>query len=75
MNRYIIRLTSVTYAIRAQRLLEQKGIHSYVRKLPHSLHVRGCGYGLALSGSVEAATQVLSAAGIRIVEVTEEEKK
>lgn len=73
MKRQIIRLTSVTYAMRAQKLLAQHGILSHVRKLAIHLNITGCGYGLEVVGDVRLAVQILSAAGIRVVQVTEEE--
>ena len=71
MNRYVIRLTSVTYAIRAQKLLEQRGIRAHVRKLEKSMSIHGCGYGLEIRQNPEDAVRIISAAGIRVVEVSE----
>lgn len=61
----------MTYAIRAQKLLEQRGIRSYVKKLVKSLHIHGCGYGLEIIGDLPSAIQIITDAGIRIVEVVE----
>lgn len=72
MSKSVIRLTSVTYAIRAQKLLEQHGIRSYIKKLVKSLSVHGCGYGLEIAGDLGTAMQIIQAAGIRIVEVVQE---
>lgn len=70
MQKAIIRLSSVTYAIRAQKLLEQSGIRSVIKKLARSLQVTGCGYGLEINTlDVNAAVAVLNASGIRILEV------
>lgn len=69
----IIRLTSVTYAIRAQKVLEQHGIRSHVRKLVKNLQVSGCGYGLEVVGDIHLAARLISEAGIRIVEVVRED--
>lgn len=71
LSKHIIRLTSVTYAIRAQKLLEQRGIRAYIKKLVKSLSIHGCGYGLEISGDLNTVIQILSSAGIRIVEVVE----
>ena len=70
----MIRLTSVTYAIRAQKLLEQKGIRAAIKKISRSLQVNGCGYGLEInSGDLEPVKEILSWASIKIVEITERE--
>lgn len=73
MSKHIIRLTSVTYAIRAQKLLEQRGFRAHVKKLVKSLSVHGCGYGVEFSGDPDAALRIIESAGIRIVEVAREE--
>jgi hypothetical protein len=67
----VIRLSSVTYAIRGQKLLEQRGIRCNMRKLSRGMNVKGCGYGLDIYGDVHAAVDILRMAGIRILEVSE----
>jgi hypothetical protein len=67
----VIRLSSVTYAIRGQKLLEQRGIKSYMKKLTRGLHVKGCGHGLEIHGDVHAAVDILRRADIRVLEVAE----
>jgi hypothetical protein len=68
LNRTTIRLTSVTYALRGQKLLEQQGIRSQVKKMVKSTKVQGCGYGLEIMGEGERAVQILQDAGIRIID-------
>lgn len=71
MQKAIIRLSSVTYAIRAQKLLEQNGIRSVIKKLANSLQVTGCGYGLEINApDLDTATRIITAAAIRILEIT-----
>jgi len=65
----VIRLSSVTYAIRAQKLLEQQGIRSYVKRVTSTTQANGCGYGLEINGNLEAAQRIITASGIRIVEI------
>ena len=68
MQKTVIRLTSVTYAVRAQKLLERHGISSTIRKFARSLHVNGCGYGIEVNQiDLYAAAGILDAAGIRTV--------
>ena len=69
MNRPIIRLSSVTYAIRAQKQLESYGIKSYVRKQRAGASY-GCGYGVEVHNSVSHTAQdIIRDAGIRIYSV------
>jgi hypothetical protein len=60
-------MSSVTSALRAQKLLEQRGIRSYIRKIANHPKLGGCGYGLELLGDLNAALCLLQAAGIRIL--------
>jgi len=71
LQRQIIRLSSVTYSIRAQKLLEQHGIKSYIKKLTKGLHLGGCGYGLEIIGDVAGAADILRCADIRVIDITE----
>ncbi len=71
MQRAVIRLTSVTYAIRAQKLMEQRGIQAIVRKNARSMHTRGCGYGIEISlAYLDMAIGILNKNGIRMVEIS-----
>lgn len=71
MHKALIRLTSVTYAIRAQKMLERQGIRSTIKKITRSLQVSGCGYGLEINAAdLELAKSTLNASDIRIVEIT-----
>lgn len=71
MQKAFIRLSSVTYAIRAQKLLEQRGIRATIKKITRSLQISGCGYGLEINaGDLEAAANLIASAGIRIIEIT-----
>ncbi|MCL2035281.1 MAG: DUF3343 domain-containing protein [Oscillospiraceae bacterium] len=68
MQKAIIRLTSVTYAIRAQKLLERQGIRSTIKKFARSLEVNGCGYGVEIDKmDLDKAAGILKSADIRIV--------
>lgn len=68
MQKVIIRLTSVTYAIRAQKLMERLGIRVNIKKIARSMQVNGCGYGLEIDkADLERAMRELNAAGIRVV--------
>ncbi len=69
MNDHVIRLTSVTYAIRAQKLLDKHGFYSTVKKLPVGKNTQGCGYGIKVSGNLNTILNMLSSAGIRVLEV------
>ncbi len=60
--------TSVTYAVKAQRLLAAVHIHTTLTRSPAVTAVRGCGYGLRLAdgGRFAEAAEVLSRGGVKI---------
>jgi len=60
-----ILLSSVTWAIRAQRLLEGHGMRTNIRKLTKSGSSKGCAYGLDVRGDMQKARRLLNAHGIR----------
>lgn len=61
--------TSVTYALKAQRLLAAQHIHSSLTRSSAVTAVRGCGYGLRLADGTRAeeAQTVLAQNGIRVL--------
>ncbi|HHY53093.1 MAG TPA: DUF3343 domain-containing protein [Clostridiales bacterium] len=67
MGNATILISSVTAAMRAQRLLEQRGIRSYIRKIANHPKLGGCGYGLEIAGDLTSALYLLQAANIRIL--------
>jgi hypothetical protein len=70
LQKATIRLTSVTYAIRAQKLLEMRGIRSIVRKGARSMHVTGCSYGIEISSVyLDNAIDILDQNGISILDI------
>lgn len=61
--------TSVTYAIKAQRLLAAKHIHTVLTRSPAVTALRGCGYGLRLynDGDLASALDTLKSGGVSVV--------
>ena len=69
MARDIIVLTSITYAYKAQKLLEQAWIKSEVIRTPEGLSDKGCSYSLAIRGDTVCAEELLRQNGIRILKI------
>ena len=69
----ILVLSSVTYAMKAERLLASAGIYSSPIKTGEVVKVRGCGYGLKISGNgnCDRAKMIIENNGIKILGVTE----
>ena len=67
---YIFVLSSVTYALKGKKILENHKIASSLIKSGNLKDLRGCGYGLKISfADKEKAYSALSTEGIKILEV------
>ena len=65
MNKVIITLDSLTYAIKARKILSKKGINSKLVKLDSSSMMSGCTNGIELnSRDFLSAASFLRASGI-----------
>lgn len=66
--------TSVTYAIKAQRLLAASRIHTSLSRSAAVTAVRGCGYGLRLAKTedLEKAKAILAQNGVHPVATVKE---
>lgn len=69
-NRYI-HVGSITNAMRGKKLLEAKGVRSFVHRASNSLDGDGCGYSLLVTTDEQEATKILRAGGVRVVRVSE----
>lgn len=66
MNKPLIMVSSVTYAMRGKEILAANGIKAYVERLPRSKET-GCGYGIYVPGQTDRAEQILRGQGLRIL--------
>ena len=66
--------SSITYALKAQRILSDARIYSTLTRSPAVTAVRGCGYGLRLAegGKAAEATELLRSRGINILGTVKE---
>ena len=60
----LIRLSSMTEAMRAKNILQKHSIFSSVRKHSGSALGKGCTFGIAIQGSPERAYDILAKYGI-----------
>lgn len=69
---WILVLSSVTYALEAQELLEKHHIRSVITRSAAIRKVRGCGYGLRVGGPNRSrAETLLRDAGIQVLGTVE----
>lgn len=70
----VIIVSSVTYAVKGQKLLSEAGITSVLTRADEVRAVKGCGYGLRIRGNLRDAALVLKKNGIRILGYAEEQE-
>ncbi len=69
---YIIMCRSLTYAQRAQRVLERGGVFASVTKAPQKANPRGCTYGVKIGErNLNRALDMLADGGIKTGKVFE----
>lgn len=68
----MILVSSITYAMKSKRALDQYGITSYVERIPRTKET-GCGYGLYVPHNTDEAERYLRSIGIRILGRAERE--
>lgn len=66
MNKELILVPSVTYAMKAKGILDQYKIRSYIQRTPKNTGVRSCGYCLFVPNRTDEAEQLLRSKGIRL---------
>ncbi len=66
MEKPVIQVSSVTYAMKSRDLLFRHGIRAYVERSTRSSKA-GCGYSLYVPENTDAAEQLLRKAGIRVL--------
>lgn len=66
MNKPLILVSSITYAMKARDILFHNGIKSYIERVRHRENV-GCGYGIYVPERTDEAEEILQKSGIRIL--------
>ena len=71
MANYYIHVGLITNAMRGKKLLEARGMRSFVHRAPNPPDGDGCGYSLLVTADEREATRILRAGGVRVVRVSE----
>ena len=66
MEKPVIQVSSVTYALKSRDLLFRHGIRAYVERSTRSSKA-GCGYSLYVPENTDTAEEILRKAGIRVL--------
>lgn len=70
LNRLIIKVGSVTYALKAKDILQNRGINCQIRKTSNPAKGEGCGYTVIVPNAVESVIGILRLSGIEIIETS-----
>ncbi len=69
MQRHIISVTSITYAIKGRDLLRKQGFKAYIERKTNSNGNTGCGYVIIADGNRQKLSAALANSGIKIIEI------
>ena len=69
MQRHIISVDSITYAIKGRDLLRKNGFKSYVEKKTNTNGNSSCGYVIVAFGNRDIIKKILSVSGVKILEI------
>lgn len=69
MQRHIISVNSITYAIKGRDLLRKQGFRAYIERKTNENGNVGCGYVIIVNGNKNKIINALIEAGINIVDV------
>jgi len=69
MQRHIISVNSITYAIKGRDLLRKQGFRAYIERKTNTNGNAGCGYVIIAEGNREKITNALMNSGVKILQI------
>ncbi len=66
MDKNLIIVGSITYAMKSKEILSSNGILSYIEKITDSIPDAGCGYALNVPHDFDSAYNILKKSGMKI---------
>ena len=69
MQRHVISVSSITYAIKGRDLLRKQGIKSYIEKRVDQHGNSGCGYVIIADGNRQKISNTLIGSGVKFSEI------
>ncbi len=67
MKKELILLPSVTYAMKAKSILDNRHIRAYIQRTPKNAAVQSCGYCLFVPARTDEAEAILRQNGVRVL--------
>lgn len=71
MEKPMILVSSITYAMKGRDILMKQGIKAYVERTPRTSENTGCGYSIYVPNKTDEAEKILTQYGIKILARTE----
>lgn len=69
MQRHIISVSSITYAIKGRDLLRKQGFRAYIERKTNSNGNTGCGYVIVADGDRQKISDALMNSGVKILQI------
>ena len=69
MQRHIISVSSITYAIKGRDLLRKQGFRAYIERKTNSNGNTGCGYVIVADGNRQKISAALMNSGVKILQI------
>lgn len=71
MDKELVMLSSITYAIKGRDILSKFGIKSFVERTPKNAKTVSCGYSLYVPENIEKAILILKENGLNVLGTTD----
>ena len=62
----MIKVSSVTHAMKGKEILLNRGIRARVERTSRSIDPTGCGYSISVSGNADLAEEILKKSGVKV---------
>lgn len=69
MQRHVIYVTSITYAIKGRDVLRKHGFKAYIERKTNTNGTAGCGYVIIAQGNRNKITSTLMNFGINVLDI------
>ena len=69
MQRHIVSVNSITYAIKGRDLLRKQGFKAYIERKTNSTGDAGCGYVIITEGNRDKIRNALVNSGIKFLQI------
>lgn len=68
MEKKLLIVSSITYAIKGQEILNKNGFYATLKRISKSKRTPGCGYGIIVNKDFDRAKRILMENGIKILD-------